>query len=101
MPLHTLLADLIEGQGGSTLLVKILNRLGVCTSADTLIHSLSSLLITLISFIATVVFLKVLKTAVGMAPVYKLYSLSLHYRQFYLLDHYVKEQNEHHLYTLR
>jgi hypothetical protein len=55
----------------------------------------------LISFIATVVFLKVLKTAVGMAPVYKLYSLSLHYRQFYLLDHYVKEQNEHHLYTLR
>ena len=36
MPLHTLLTDTIESQGGSTLLVQMLNRLGVCASADTL-----------------------------------------------------------------
>lgn len=36
MPFHTLIADLVEGQGGSALLIKILNRLGVCASADTL-----------------------------------------------------------------
>ena len=36
MPMHTLLTDTIESQGGSALLIKILNRLGVCASADTL-----------------------------------------------------------------
>ena len=36
MPLHTLLADSTESQGGSTLLLRLLNRLGVCASADTL-----------------------------------------------------------------
>ena len=36
MPLHTLLTDTVESQGGSALLVQILNRLGVCASADTL-----------------------------------------------------------------
>jgi hypothetical protein len=36
MPIHTLLADVTEGQGGFSLLLKVLNRLGVCTSADTL-----------------------------------------------------------------
>ena len=36
MPLHTLLTDTIESQGGSILLIKILNRPGACASADTL-----------------------------------------------------------------
>ena len=36
IPLHILIADLVEGQGGSAWLHKILNRLGVCASADTL-----------------------------------------------------------------
>ena len=37
MPLHTLMTDVVESQGGSALLVQILNRLGViCVSADTL-----------------------------------------------------------------
>ena len=36
MPMHTLVTDIIESQGGSTLLVQMLNRLGVCASADTL-----------------------------------------------------------------
>ena len=36
MPLHTLLTDTVESQGGSALLVQILNRLGICASADTL-----------------------------------------------------------------
>ena len=36
MPLHTLLTDTVESQGGSALLVQILNRLGVCASSDTL-----------------------------------------------------------------
>ena len=35
LPLHTLITDVIEGQGGSALLIKILNRLGLCSS-DTL-----------------------------------------------------------------
>ena len=34
-PLHTLLTDVIESCGGSTCLVRTLNRLGVCASADT------------------------------------------------------------------
>ena len=36
MPMHTLITDVIESQGGNTLVVKILNRIGVCASADTL-----------------------------------------------------------------
>ena len=36
--LHTLLTDTIESQGGSTLLVQMLNRLGVCASIDTISH---------------------------------------------------------------
>ncbi len=35
-PLHQLITNVVESQGGSALLIKILNRLGVCTSADTL-----------------------------------------------------------------
>ena len=34
--LHMLVTDVIEGQGGSATLIKILNQLGVCSSADTL-----------------------------------------------------------------
>ena len=36
MPVHTLMTDLVESQGGSALLIKIMNRLGACASADTL-----------------------------------------------------------------
>ena len=36
MPMHVLIADLIESQGGSELLIQALNRLGVCSSHDTL-----------------------------------------------------------------
>ena len=36
MPMHTLLTDMVESQGGSSVLVRTLNRLGVCSSADTL-----------------------------------------------------------------
>ena len=36
MPMHTLMTDVVESQGGSSVLVKVLNRLGVCSSADTL-----------------------------------------------------------------
>ena len=36
LPLHTLVTDVVDSQGGSALLIKILNRLGVCTSTDTL-----------------------------------------------------------------
>ena len=36
MPMHTLITDLVESQGGSTVLIRTLNRLGVCSSADTL-----------------------------------------------------------------
>ena len=36
MPMHTLMTDMVESQGGSSVLVKTLNRLGVCSSADTL-----------------------------------------------------------------
>ena len=36
LPMHTLLTDIVDSQGGSALLVKMLNRLGVCVSMDTL-----------------------------------------------------------------
>ena len=36
MPMHILIADLIESQGGTALLIQALNRLGVCSSQDTL-----------------------------------------------------------------
>ena len=35
IPVHTLIADIVESYGGSTQLVKVLNQLGVCSSADT------------------------------------------------------------------
>ena len=35
-PLHNLITDTIESQGGSAMLVRILNTLGACSSADTL-----------------------------------------------------------------
>ena len=35
-PLHTLLADIVDSQGGTALLIKILNRFGVCSSIETL-----------------------------------------------------------------
>ena len=36
MPLHTLIADAIDSQGGSTLLIQLMNRSGICASNDTL-----------------------------------------------------------------
>ena len=36
LPLHTPITDVIDSQGGSALLVKILNRIGVCASLDSL-----------------------------------------------------------------
>ena len=36
VPFHTLITDTIESCGGSTQLIRILNRLGVCSSTDTL-----------------------------------------------------------------
>ena len=36
IPMHTPMTDLVESQGGSSVLVRVLNRLGVCSSADTL-----------------------------------------------------------------
>ena len=36
MPLHVLLADIVESQGGSQLVIKILNHFGICVSSDTL-----------------------------------------------------------------
>ena len=36
MPLHSLITDIEDGLGGSTYLIKILNRLGICSSVDTL-----------------------------------------------------------------
>ena len=38
MPMHTLATDMADSQGRSALLVKFLNRLGVCASADTLLR---------------------------------------------------------------
>ena len=42
LPLHNLITDAIESYGGSTVLVKILNRLGACSSTDTLARSIQS-----------------------------------------------------------
>ena len=36
IPLHTLITDIVDGQGGSALLIRILNRLGVCSSLESL-----------------------------------------------------------------
>ncbi len=36
VPLHTLVTDTVDSQGGSALLIRLLNRLGVCASFDTL-----------------------------------------------------------------
>ena len=38
MPFQLILADIVDCYGGSTELLKILNRLGVCTSLDTLLR---------------------------------------------------------------
>ena len=40
LPLHNLITDVVESLGGSTQLVQILNRLGMCSSADTLARSI-------------------------------------------------------------
>ena len=36
IPLHTQLTSIIDGQGGTETLIKIMNRLGICASMDTL-----------------------------------------------------------------
>ena len=36
MPMHTLVTDLVDSQGGTTFLIQALNKLGVCSSQDTL-----------------------------------------------------------------
>ena len=36
IPLHTLIADIVDSQGGSNNLSTILNRLGICSSSETL-----------------------------------------------------------------
>ena len=36
LPFHVLITDLVHSQGGTSQLIRILNRLGVCASADTL-----------------------------------------------------------------
>ena len=38
MPLHSLITDIVDSHGGSTELIRILNRLGVCSSIDTLLR---------------------------------------------------------------
>ena len=38
MPFQLILADIVDCYGGSTELLKILSRLGVCTSSDTLLR---------------------------------------------------------------
>ncbi len=40
LPLHNLVTDVVESLGGSTQLVKVINRLGICSSADTLARSI-------------------------------------------------------------
>ena len=40
LPLHNLITDMVESFGGSALLIRILNRLGICSSADTLARSI-------------------------------------------------------------
>ena len=39
-PFHTLITDVIESGGGSTQLIRILNRMGICSSADTVARSI-------------------------------------------------------------
>ena len=40
VPFHTLITDAIESGGGSTQLIRMLNRMGICSSADTLARSI-------------------------------------------------------------
>ena len=40
LPMHNLITDVTESFGGSSVLIKILNRLGICASADTLARSI-------------------------------------------------------------
>ena len=37
-PLHTYITDQIEGQGGSALLIKLMNQLGACSFSNTLAY---------------------------------------------------------------
>ena len=39
-PVHNIITDIVDGLGGSTFFIKILNRLGICSSADTLARSI-------------------------------------------------------------
>ena len=41
-PFHTVLSDVIESCGGSTELITMLNRFGICSSVDTLKHVIHS-----------------------------------------------------------
>ena len=41
-PLHTIIADIIDSQGGTSLLIQTLNKLGVCVSLDTLSRSIQA-----------------------------------------------------------
>ena len=36
LPMHTIIADLIDSQGGSEYLIQVLNLLGICVSVDSL-----------------------------------------------------------------
>ena len=40
LPMHNLITDVTESFGGSSFLIKILNRLGICASVDTLARSI-------------------------------------------------------------
>ena len=42
MPFQLMLADIVDCYGGSTELIKLLNRLGVCTSVDTLLRHIQA-----------------------------------------------------------
>ena len=42
LPMHVLLADLIDSQGGTAFLIHALNKLGICSSLDTLQRHIQS-----------------------------------------------------------
>ena len=43
LPMHVLLADLIDSQGGTAFLIHALNKLGICSSLDTLQRHIQSI----------------------------------------------------------
>lgn len=51
VPLHILLTDVVDSQGGSALLVRILNRIGVCASQDTLLSSFKTMSSTVLAVV--------------------------------------------------